>query len=504
MPDPAKLRGRLVEPGVLRAEIRGIPVFVAEGNEPARAGLLFGVGRSDETLRCSGITRFVQHLALSSADAGGTGSVGLGHTEFKISGSLDEVAGFLSSVTAAVSLVPLGDIDAERRALAGTTAAVVSRLGGVALGVRFGARGPGLARHDEYGLRWLASPDIVAWRDRWFTASNAAVWIMAPRVPQMDLALPDGRRPDRTAAHASATRGGIPMWLGVPDAQAALSTLDVPSAPWCTALAIAARRLAAAAMGRPLAGQPEITDLSGGLAHGLLRATDGGTGLDDLLGVVDDLAASGPTREELADAADAVASVASATPVGPEDLQRWCLSELGATRILQRAERVSAQRQLTPWEVAHAMRSVLENALYLTPPGAGLPGGRAEPALRWAAVPVHGMRHAPAAPDPAYPAKHLVIDGTGASLVLDADRCIRIGFGDATAVRLDAGARGLWGSDGLYLEVNPAAWQDGTAVIDIIDGAVAAERTVPPAGTRDGAIRAERWLPPSDPAKGAP
>jgi hypothetical protein len=54
------------------SEIDGIPVFTAPllPGLPFVAGMVFRVGRCDETLRTSGITHLVEHLALPEASTG--------------------------------------------------------------------------------------------------------------------------------------------------------------------------------------------------------------------------------------------------------------------------------------------------------------------------------------------------------------------------------------------------------------------------------------------------
>ena len=48
----------------LRTEVDGVPVWFTDVPGPCMGGVLFRVGRQDETLSTHGITHAVEHLAL--------------------------------------------------------------------------------------------------------------------------------------------------------------------------------------------------------------------------------------------------------------------------------------------------------------------------------------------------------------------------------------------------------------------------------------------------------
>ena len=82
-----------------RTEIDGIPVWFTDVPGPCLAGLVFRVGRCDETLPVSGITHMVEHLALyplapTRLDMNGT--VGLLTTTFNVAGTQAGVAIWLA------------------------------------------------------------------------------------------------------------------------------------------------------------------------------------------------------------------------------------------------------------------------------------------------------------------------------------------------------------------------------------------------------------------------
>lgn len=127
----------------------GVPVFRPDAHDrtaPLRAGLVFGVGRRDETLLGSGLTHLVEHLVMrrvgrTPADAGA--SVDLLTTEFAATGRPGTTAHFLYIVCEALADLPLEQLAAE----AGVLRAEDDRLapGVVAdlLRTFYGGTGPG-------------------------------------------------------------------------------------------------------------------------------------------------------------------------------------------------------------------------------------------------------------------------------------------------------------------------------------------------------------------------
>ncbi|HWW54464.1 MAG TPA: hypothetical protein VNY84_11880, partial [Acidimicrobiales bacterium] len=303
MHDPGKVRGKLVEPGILRVEVGGVPVYWAEGGQAIRATLAFRVGRADETLASAGITRLVGHLAIRAAGGGGEFAVGPTISAFRSTGTQSEVLGFLSAVAASLAAGPSADAVAQaRREMSPGAPAGLAEL---ALGLRWGSRGPGLARHEEYGLTWVGPDEVNVWRDRWFTAGNAAAWVTGPRLDGLELALPDGPRQPMAALPPARTH--TPAQIHVATDVAAVSLVHPPSPELSVALASTGATW---------------QTLNGAAVHTVLTASTAA----ELIGLVDALPASRPVA----------APPGWSEPPDPADLDRWCQGDLLGVRVASR------------------------------------------------------------------------------------------------------------------------------------------------------------------------
>ena len=92
-------------------------LFVERDDPQTRAGLVFRVGQADESLAVRGLTHLVQHLALHEVSGGRVhehGSTGLVHTEFRASGTDEQVSGMLNAVCAALRKPPTHLLPAVR------------------------------------------------------------------------------------------------------------------------------------------------------------------------------------------------------------------------------------------------------------------------------------------------------------------------------------------------------------------------------------------------------
>ena len=103
---------------IQQADWDGIPVLWAEAPAPFIGALMFRVGRADETLRTSGLTHLVEHLALSKFERGPyeyNGRVEVALTAFWASGEPDEVLRYLTEVAHELSDLPLERLDGLTR-----------------------------------------------------------------------------------------------------------------------------------------------------------------------------------------------------------------------------------------------------------------------------------------------------------------------------------------------------------------------------------------------------
>src|SRR4029453_2623412 len=99
---------------VVQTDVDGVPAVWVPSSGPMRAGLVFRVGRADETLVTGGITHVLEHLALHTVGAPYehfNGMTGATAAMFVTQGSADELCAFFATVTAG-----LRDPSAERLA----------------------------------------------------------------------------------------------------------------------------------------------------------------------------------------------------------------------------------------------------------------------------------------------------------------------------------------------------------------------------------------------------
>ncbi|MFF2197768.1 M16 family metallopeptidase [Streptomyces sp. NPDC058157] len=186
----------VTEDGVTHTTVAGIRTVLAPGSGPLTAGLLFRVGRADETLATSGVTHLVEHLALHHhglSDLHYNGATAATYTHFHVTGTPADVVEYLNGVCAALRDLPLDRLETEKEILR-TEAA--GRAQGPAHDMplwRYGSRGYGLTSYAETGLHRLTADDVRDWARTRFTAENAVLWLTGDTVPEgLDLTLPTG------------------------------------------------------------------------------------------------------------------------------------------------------------------------------------------------------------------------------------------------------------------------------------------------------------------------
>ncbi|HEY0118476.1 MAG TPA: insulinase family protein [Cellulomonas sp.] len=181
------------------ATVDGVPTLLSERDGPVTGGLMFRVGRDDETLASAGITHLVEHLALyplNMWDLHHNGQTAGNYTLFHATGTPADVVDFLNGVCAVLRNLPLDRLEVEKAVL--RTEAAGSNGGGAfeAMGLwRYGVQGPGLSGPAHEGLALLTADDVAAWACTRFTRDNAVLFLTAGALPQgLDLRLPAGRR----------------------------------------------------------------------------------------------------------------------------------------------------------------------------------------------------------------------------------------------------------------------------------------------------------------------
>ncbi|MFG2979219.1 M16 family metallopeptidase [Streptomyces sp. NPDC048331] len=213
--------------GITTTVVNGIRTVLAPRSGPLTAGLLFRVGRADETLATSGITHLVEHLALHHHGLGDlhyNGATALTYTHFHVHGTPADVVAYLNGVCAALHDLPMDRLDTEKEIL--RTEAAGSGSGPVQASAlwRYGSRSFGLAGYAELGLHGITADDVRAWARTRFTAENAVLWITGDTVPEgLDLTLPTGEwHPTPEATSALPT---TPAWFPGEDGALVLTSV---------------------------------------------------------------------------------------------------------------------------------------------------------------------------------------------------------------------------------------------------------------------------------------
>ncbi|MEW2582571.1 insulinase family protein [Streptomyces virginiae] len=195
------------EDGLTTTTVDGVRTLLAPRSGPVTAGLLFRVGRADETLATSGITHLVEHLALHRHGMGDlhyNGATAAAHTLFAVTGTAADVVEYLNGVCAALRELPVERLETEKEILR-TEAAGRGRGPGHGTELwRYGARSYGLVDFAETGLHAITAEDVRAWARTRFTAQNAVLWITSDTLPEgLNLTLPAGEwrpAPEPTSA----------------------------------------------------------------------------------------------------------------------------------------------------------------------------------------------------------------------------------------------------------------------------------------------------------------
>ncbi|MCW2834299.1 MAG: peptidase [Nocardioides sp.] len=183
---------------VARDEVDGVATFWVDSGRPTLAAtLMFRWGSADEPAAESGWQHLLEHLALHERMGGGqlqvNGEVSLHHTSFDAHGPTDAVAAHLSGVARWLSEPSFARMDTERRVLAAEAAQRSSVGLPNALGMRYGAAGPGVVAFGELGLG-RATRELLGTRARTvFTRENAVLMLDGPPPPGWRLPLPSGR-----------------------------------------------------------------------------------------------------------------------------------------------------------------------------------------------------------------------------------------------------------------------------------------------------------------------
>jgi zinc protease len=473
-------------PIIERTEIDGVPVFWTPVDGPRVAAIVFRVGRADEPAHQGGITHLVEHLALAplaQQDYVHNGFVSGTMTVFHASGTDAQLKEFSGSIISSLAALPLERVAMERRILGQEAATRGSNPIGALRWFRYGNVAHGLLGAEEIGLAWLGPEPIDAWAKERFTRSNVAVWWSGPPPADLRLDVPEGRRwpapsPSSVPGITFPTRadlGGTGVSAGyvAPRSAATRITLD-----------ILIRRLRHELRFERGLIYDVISDYdpqdatSAHIALGMdARREDSEAVLSTVLRILDDLYASGSSKEEIKREADDFAQAAG-QPAGR-------LGSLYATvhdELLDRpretpADVVAEYLSVMPDDVKAAARVALDTLLAFGPPGE-YDGGRltAYPNMSLEVLDGRTVRPSGWVVGPRARKDRLIVGPTGVSHVGAERQGYTVRYADCVALRhWDGPVRQLWGADGFNITIRADEWRGGQKVIDEIDRAVSRE-----------------------------
>ena len=482
-----------------QTQIDGVPVFVADAPGPLSAGLVFGVGRKDESFVKGGLTHLVEHLTMSAVGRTAldcNASVDLDTTEFTATGPPEQVAAFLQTVCRALADLPLDRLAVEVDVLRTENGGVAGPVLGTVLGELHGLTGFGLAAAREPAMKALTRDDLLEWAARWFHTGNAAVWFTGPLPDGLALPLPDGTPPARSWPVARAVPtpawtehpvpGAVGLGAEVGDDPALAATLGilrervedelrhrrgVTYSVGVDRIPLAPDRRLAVVVADVREGQESLA------AHVLWRQ-------------LGRLAADGPADDELARDRERTAALLDdpRTAAGEVAVRAHAavlgLPDTSVADVRRRSAEVRAD------DVRAAAAAVRDGALLCVPQDTRAPAELPElPA--WSPDVVDGRSFARGRGSEAPKGARLLVGEEGVSVVLGPEERLTVRWPDVVGlVRLGPGEWTLAGRDGRSIPLVVDDWRDGEEALAAVRAAVPDELQV----VDDAAADAENGL----------
>ncbi|WP_051515788.1 hypothetical protein [Candidatus Blastococcus massiliensis] len=363
-----------------RIEIDGVPVFTAPGPERVTAALTFGVGVRDETYGILGVTHLVEHLVMGSLPKSHLECNAMVDTEmtvFHATGRPQAVVAFLAGICAALADLPVHRIEQEIGVLEAENCPGAHPTAAALWAARFRLTGPGIALAGGGVPVGLTGEVVREHARRWFVRSNAALMWHGEVSADLRLPLPDGPRPQRPAPVRRIERG--PVWMGGPALGVGLlisagDQLDAAVGAGIDALVQRVRDVARHERGLSYHADMEIADVAPGEREVavLVDARDGeeASVARLLWEQYLDLAGDGPSATELQHVVDGYAEdmdKGDETVLGELSKAAYC--HLFDLPYRSGADGLAVWRELTPQQVAEALRRTVATAVLLVPEG---------------------------------------------------------------------------------------------------------------------------------------
>ncbi|MDP9067956.1 MAG: hypothetical protein M3N53_06385 [Actinomycetota bacterium] len=461
-----------------REKLGDVEIFWAEAPGPLAAALMFRVGTTDESIPTRGITHMVEHLALQRLGRQSYGYNGLVdhlRTSFFVTGSAEEVVGFLDAVTGALVDLPLDRLEHERQVLLTETDRHTSGPLDWSLAIRYGPRGPGLSAQEEFGLHSVTIDDIAQWTRRYFRAENAVLWISGPPPDGLSLQIPaGGQRVEVPVIEPVPMK--LPAWYEIGERGMAIASI-VPRATAASALSnILENRLQASlryergisyetsAVYLPLAAE---VALQGVWTDTLKQNVD--QARDAVLTTVDHIISTGPSDAEIERYRTDMERAWNEPSAVPAILDSTALSYLLKPSDLNR-DVVEEARAVQPADVRVAAELFKEQSLSGLPVGSKMPRGYNR-VPEWSEKKVRGKTYQPTRRSETALTHHRLVQGEkGVTLIQDRGRFVSITYDACEGlIRWSDGLRLLFGSDGFMLRIHPNDWRNGKRIVAELD-----------------------------------
>ncbi len=462
--------------------IDGIRAFAADGPPPFSAGLLFGVGRRDESFLRGGLTHLVEHLTMRTVGRtalAANASVDLTATEFTATGPVDQVADFLSSVCRALADLPLDQLAVEADILRAEGGPMAPPGVATLLERLYGLDGIGLAAVSDPALRSLTAEDVREWARRWFCRQNAALWASGPGLEELTLPLPDGAVPDR--APQGRRTVPTPAWTADVLGNGVVLGAEVAAGPALpTTTGILRARLedqlrhrrglaySATAEALPVSADRRLVVLSADVRPGQedLAASV-------LWAEVRRLADEGPGEGDLEHERALLAAYLADPRSAVEEVRAQATAVVTGIPVQTPGELRTAAGAWTPDAVREAAAAVRDAAVLALPMGSEAAPAGLERMPEWSVEGVTGREFRPRRKSFLPRGARLVVGDEGASLVQSPDERLTVRWADTVGlVRTWADEWLLVGRDGTTVRLAAADWRDGARAVELARAAV--------------------------------
>ncbi len=458
-----------------RMERDGVPVYWTAEARRFTGALTFRVGIADESVITRGFTHLVEHLVLS--DFVHTrhryplnGFVDPLRTMFWATGTPEEVIEFLHGVCRNIARLPLDTLEKECRVLRTEAADRASNPAESFAFFRFGARGYGLVGVSEFGLAAPKGADVADWAARNFTRQNAAAWFSGPVPDTLSFdALPHGQRrpcPESTVIDDLKLPAGYTAgqrFVGL--------AFTTPREDWfAIPLGIATDRLTNRLRFRDgivYGVRSTIDHIDATRSHSILWTSSFTESVPKvetaMLEELDDLAAGGPTRNELQEVRDTFVRAWRDPESIPEWFDNQVLNELVGYRSRSPAELIAELDERSPEGWAKGVQTALASALLCLPADVQSMHERfhSYPFTSRSSVGGRSYRAATQRYPWSKKAAKLVVGQDGVTLVTPIGTFITVRYESCTGLLFPEGHLQLLGEDGFVINVHAREWSRG-------------------------------------------